>query len=41
MNLKENDKIGKYYDIAKNDLFSICRSITGKGVRKTLKIIKK
>ena len=41
MNLKENDKIGKYYDIAKNDLFSICRSITGEGVRKTLKIIKK
>ncbi len=41
MNLKENDKIGKYYDIAKNDLFSLCRSITGEGVRKTLKIIKK
>jgi aminopeptidase-like protein len=31
----------KYYSIAKNDLFSICRSITGNGVRKTLEIIKK
>ncbi len=34
MNLK------KYYNLAKNKLFPICRSITGKGVRKTLKIIK-
>ena len=33
--------IGKYYDIGKNKLFFICRSLTGNGVRKTLKIIKK
>ena len=31
----------KYYSIAKNSLFPICRSITGDGVRKTLQIIKK
>ena len=33
--------IKKYYNQAKNELFPICRSITGDGVRKTLKIIKK
>ena len=31
----------KYYNIGKNILFPICRSITGKGSLKTLKIIKK
>ena len=31
----------KYYKIGKFKLFPICRSITGKGVRKTLNIIKK
>lgn len=31
----------KYYDFAKNELFSICRSITGKGAEQTLKKIKK
>ena len=30
----------KYYDIGKNLLFPICRSITGDGTKKTLKIIK-
>ena len=30
----------KYYYLAKEKLFPICRSITGSGVRKTLKIIK-
>ena len=30
----------KYYNLSKYKLFSICRSITGKGIRKTLKIIK-
>lgn len=33
--------IKKYYNQAKYELFPICRSITGNGVRKTLKIIKK
>ena len=33
--------IKKYYNQAKHQLFPICRSITGNGVRKTLKIIKK
>ncbi len=33
--------IKKYYNLAKHSLFPICRSITGNGVRKTLKIIKK
>jgi aminopeptidase-like protein len=32
--------INKYYKLAKNILFPICRSITGKGIRKTLSIIK-
>ncbi len=31
----------KYYNLGKNKLFPICRSITGSGIRKTLKIIKK
>ena len=31
----------KYYKLGKEVLFPICRSITGSGVRKTLKIIKK
>jgi aminopeptidase-like protein len=30
----------KYFYLAKNKLFSICRSITGRGIEKTLKIIK-
>ncbi len=33
--------MNKYYNIAKNELFSICRSITGNGIKKTLRIIKK
>ena len=32
--------IKKYYKLAKNDLFPICRSLTGRGIQKTLKIIK-
>ena len=32
--------ISKYYEIAKNKLYFINRSLTGKGVRDTLKIIK-
>lgn len=32
--------IKKYYDLAKNILFPINRSITGRGIKKTLKIIK-
>ena len=31
----------KYYDFAKNELFPMCRSITGKGTEQTLKKIKK
>ncbi len=30
----------KYYKIGKTKLFPICRSITGSGIRNTLKIIK-
>ena len=33
--------IKKFYNIGKYELFPICRSITGNGVRKTLKIIKR
>lgn len=33
--------IKKFYKIAKKELFNLCRSITGKGTFKTLKIIKK
>ncbi len=32
--------VKKYYFIGKNQLFPICRSITGAGIRKSLKIIK-
>ena len=32
--------VKKYYQLAKHSLFPICRSLTGGGVRKTLKIIK-
>ena len=35
-----NKSINKYYELAKNILFPICRSITGKGIKKTLSIIK-
>ena len=33
--------IKKYYNIAKTKLFPITRSLTGKGVQKTLNIIQK
>ena len=33
--------INKYYNLGKNILFPINRSITGKGIIKTLKIFKK
>ena len=32
--------VKKYYFIGKNQLFPICRSITGAGIRSSLKIIK-
>tara|TARA_X000000950_G_scaffold278491_1_gene369523 strand:+ start:18932 stop:20233 length:1302 start_codon:yes stop_codon:yes gene_type:complete len=35
------NNIKKNYIFAKNDLFSICRSITGNGIKKTLFLIKK
>ena len=31
----------KYYELGRKELFKICRSITGQGVRKTLKIYKR
>ena len=33
--------VKKFYNLAKKDLFPLCRSITGKGTLKTLNIIKK
>ena len=33
--------VKKYYKIGKYKLYPICRSITGKGLKKTLKIIKR
>jgi aminopeptidase-like protein len=33
--------VNKYYKLAKNILFPICRSITGQGIKKTLSIIKR
>jgi aminopeptidase-like protein len=36
-----NKNINKYYKLAKNILFPICRSITGQGIKKTLSIIKR
>jgi len=36
-----NSRIKKFYDIGKNQLYPICRSLTGSGVRKTLRILKK
>ncbi len=33
--------VKKYYQLGKNSLYPICRSLTGNGVRKTLRIIKK
>ena len=32
--------INKYYNLAKNTLYPICVSLTGKGLKKTLSIIK-
>jgi aminopeptidase-like protein len=32
--------IDEYYNLAKNILFPICRSITGRGTKKTLRILK-
>ena len=33
--------VNKFYNLGKNVLYPICRSITGNGQKKTLKIIKK
>ena len=33
--------VKKYYFLGKKELFPICRSITGKGIKKSLKIIKR
>ena len=33
--------IKKFYKLGKNELFPICRSITGNGIRNTLKIFSK
>ena len=37
---KEIECNQNFYNLAKKKLFKICRSITGEGVRKTLKIYK-
>ena len=34
------EPLRKYLYVAKKDLFHLCRSITGEGVRKTFKVIK-
>ena len=33
--------VKKYYYFGKNQLYPICRSITGQGVKKTLRLIQK
>ena len=39
--MKNSKIISQVYNMGKNELYPICRSITGNGVKKTLKIIKK
>ena len=39
--INNSKKIKKYYNIAKTKLFPLTRSLTGEGVRTTLKIIRK